>query len=133
MPQVFSADAQTLAQDLTFPNTGQNAVVTTNGLQPPFQTAKAKVSATLIVELDSAETAISLFLVRNPQSEALTIAEMTGGVDATLGSVVLTVAGVDAIPDQRAVSYQLQIEANSAAGNQTVQAGAYIEATLISG
>jgi hypothetical protein len=133
MPQVFSADAQQLANPVNVGPAATVTVLSTNPLQPPFQTAKAKVIAFAFVVLDPTETEVSLELIRNPQSEAVVLGNWSvAAVAGQLNAVPVTVAATDQIPDPRQVSYALVVIAQTNTGdNQVVEA--YIEATLISG
>lgn len=133
MAQLFSADAQASPQDVNVPSSSNARVVSTNPLQVPFQTAKAKVVAVASITPDADETSFTLSLIRNRDSENLLIASMEVIFPASSGNLTFAVAGIDLIPDQRAVSYLLQGGSNSNTGNDVVLAGAYIEATLISG
>lgn len=134
MAQIFSADAQTTKSTVNVPPAAVAVVTQTNPLQPPFQTCKAKVLATFVVEVDPTETQLEAVIIRNPQSEALIISDQTIFFGAAADQQVnFTLAGIDEVPDPRQVTYQLSLASSTNTGNDVVQIGAYIEATLISG
>jgi hypothetical protein len=132
MSQIFSADAQ-LSGSITVPNTALTSIVSTNPLQPPFQTCKAKVLAVIDFVPGADQTTVQYSITRNIDSEAILVAQ--GGIGfaaATFSELPLSVAGIDEIPDPRAVSYTLQIAQVGGTDDGNVNS-AYIEATLISG
>jgi len=133
MPQVFSADAQSNQNAVDFTSSPPVPIIDTNPLQPPFQTCKAKIFAWAVVALDATETEIVLSLIRNPESDNVTVADVAMVVVAgQIPQALVTVAGTDQVPDPRAVSYELQLRGTTNTGNNQSTA-AYIEATLISG
>lgn len=133
MPQLFSADAQANGDSVAITAAGSAAIVSTNPLQPPYQTAKAKIHASWYFLPDADETGCSASIIRNPNSEAVQVALLEFSFTAGTQQLLFTLDGVDEIPDPRAVSYQLVVNAITNTGDDEVAPGAYIEATLISG
>lgn len=133
MSQIFSADAQVSADNTNIAAAGSAPLVATRALQPPYNTSKAKVLAVFTLVPDADETEFDYEIVRNPASENLIVGAGSASFAAGTGTVTIALGAVDLIPDQRAVNYQLNGTATSNTGDDVILAGAYIEATLISG
>lgn len=134
MAQVFSADARTTSGSIP----ANNGVVTsgpqTVPLTPPFENFKAKVLAALLVDVAADNTSVTIVIVRNPASEAVTVA--TAACDFTAAGFTtfpFTVAGIDPVPDGRDVTYVAKVTVAGGAGNGAIAAGSFIEAMLLSG
>jgi hypothetical protein len=132
MSQVFAADAVSNPA-IQNPTGGVEAVLLTgNSLSPPFGNAKAIVIATFTINPAASTTVVTGKLRRNPASENVVIADtvnmtISGGSQGTL-----CVMGSDAIPDGRAVRYQLSCLQVGGSGTGSVYA-VTITTLLISG
>lgn len=134
MAQVFSADAQMNAGSVSLVGGAEETIISTNPLQVPFETAKAKVIAACTLTAGADQIAVELKLYRNFNSEDLLLASQTltnnSGVNGGMSCVI---AAADSIPDGRQVSYTLTVTQVGGADNGAVTAGAFIESMLISG
>lgn len=133
MAQVFSADAQQNNNVVNVPDLTETEIVSTNPLQVPFETAKAKILAVVNMLMGADQTAVTVNLYRNFATENLNIQSFSQNVEAPGGELILMIAAIDPIPNSRQVSYTLTIQQGGGADNGAAQGGAYIEAMLISG
>lgn len=132
MSQVFSGDSVSFVGSTTITTTAETTAVTGNFLNPPFQNAKAMVTASVQLTIGAGTTSLSLRLHRNPNAENQPIMTL-GGNSATAGnSVTLSVTASDIIPDGRPVQYALTVQQAGATGNGTIFYG-NVSALLISG
>lgn len=132
MSQVFAGDAVNNPGPTTVTGTVSTPAVTSNFLNPPFGNAKAFVSGTVSLTSGTGTTAVTIRIVRNPNAENIVVAAITG-VQVTAGNTLqLGIQAADAIPDGRAVQYQVNVQQTLASGNGTINF-ASIGTLLISG
>lgn len=134
MSEIFSADAQVNAADITLTASAVTSGPATNPLQPPYQTSKAKVLALLFITPGADATSLTVTIVRNINAEAVTIATSVIAFAAPGGDIQASIGGVDPLPDPRQASYTVQVaQAGGVPANGKIKAGSYIESTLLSG
>ena len=134
MAQQFQRDAQAAAAAVTVVTTAETAIVTTNFVNAPFGTFKAVGLAVVFFTPGTATTSVQLRIRRNPTGDNTVVANQTIVAGFTVGSLgVVLIAFTDAVPDGRAVQYQVTVTQAAATGNGTAAAGSYIDATLLSG
>ena len=135
MAQVFQSDAQQgPVSDVPIVGTTETAVLRTNPLQPPFQTAKAKVVAIVNIALGSDQTDLDVSIYRNPDDENVLINSMDFSGLVSGSDVMLAVGGVDKIPDPRQVTYLVTVKQAAGTADGNIYGNSqYIEATLLSG
>jgi len=133
MSQQFQADAQLLAAPATITTTTETQGPKTNFLTPPYGSFKAKVVAVVQVVVGTATTSLTVQIRRNPNGENVAINGFAS-IPVTVGQQpVITVAGTDQVNDGRSVQYVATVTQIAATGNGTINAGSYIEATILSG
>ena len=133
MSQIFSADAQQVADGKPLVGTTETVDVSTNPLQPPFNTSKAKVIALVVVVPGADQTSVAANIYRNYSGERLLVGGTDVSVPAAGLSFPIAIGIIDQIPDQRAVSYTLTLQQQGGTDDGSTFGPDYIEATLISG
>ena len=132
MSQVFAADGVSTTVSVVLPTSGSVAVITGNFVNPPFQNAKAVVSANAALTSGSGATNVNLQIRRNPNAENVVVGQ-TGNITVTAAAnYAATVQMTDVIPDARPVQYQLVVSQTGATGPGSVYQ-ACIGVLLISG
>lgn len=133
MAQIFSGDAVTLAADTAgFQNVETNGPVS-NSQSHPFQTAKARLATNVILALGTGVTSVRVRIRRNANNENVVVAD-SGLVNVVASEIVLiSLNGVDAIPDGRDVQYTTTVLPAGATSNIVMKAGSYLETTMLSG
>lgn len=132
MSQVFGGDSVSVTTSATLPQSGETTAVTGNFLNPPFQNAKAMVSATVQLTVPASATGITLRIRRNPNAENV-IVQGSGTLNATATNIVLlSIQGSDPIPDGRPVQYAVTVAPTGASANGNI-GNATISTLLISG
>ena len=80
------------------------------------------------------QTNVTVQIFRNPTAENVLVAEQSVDFAAPIaGAISIPIAGVDALPDPRAVTYILMVQQSGGVDDGDLNGGAYLEATLISG
>src|SRR5215469_62764 len=133
MAQIFSADAQQLASAVTITGTTETTVISTNPLQPPFETAKGVVSAIVPITPGSDATSLTLKLYRNASGEDQLLNTVDVQFGASANDQLLKIMATDSIPDGRACSYTVTVTQAGGTANGSAKVGAVISAMLISG
>ena len=133
MSQQFQADAVSNTTVTTLINGAAIQVALGNFLTPPFGNCKADVRGSCCLQLGSIPTLVTVSLFRNPNAENV---QVSGNVQVTVSVanafMLVNIEGTDAIPDGRAVQYQLKITCQGTGTNgSSVQAA--VSAVLLSG
>ena len=132
MSQVFAADGVSSTASGTTQVSTITTIITGNFVNPPFGNAKTLVSGMVAIIPGTGSTGIYVTLWRNPQAENVSLIPSTL-LSVTAGnSYVITVQGVDIIPDGRPVQYALKVTQAGASVGAT-WGNAAIQALLISG
>ena len=132
MSEVFAADSVNNLAGTTVVTTAETAAVTGNFVSPPYQNAKAIVSAVVSLQTGTGTTTATIRIRRNPNAENVVVG---GPMTLTLsagGIFTLSAQAADPIPDGRSVQYQATVQQASATGNGSTGA-ANISVFLISG
>lgn len=132
MSQVFAGDSVNGPLGFTVTGATPTLVVTGNFLNPPFQNAKAIVTAMLDITAAGSTTSLTLKLIRNPNAEAVSLTNTPSAVLAGGSRGLFSIQSADVIPDGRAVQYALQVTQNAGSGGGTVWYSS-VTALLISG
>lgn len=130
MAQLYSVDARVGANNVALPDGVEVDAVSTVAIPVPYENAKAKVLACGIVTPGALADGFEAELVRNPDSDDLSIAEWNMPFTAGGDSFYFAIAGVDPIPDGRDVVYALRLTSSTDA---SVLLFNYIEVSLLSG
>lgn len=111
----------------------ETEIVRTVSLPLPFQNGKFAVTATFVMASSADATLLSIRIRRNPQAENLQIGTTQTISCAFTTLMQIAISVVDLVPDGRDCLYSVTVTQPAAAANGSVTAGAYIEATAMSG
>lgn len=132
MSQVFSADSVNGPINTSVVTTAETTGATGNFLSPPFQNAKAVVTASIYFQPGTGTTSVSVRLRRNPSAENLAITNYANLAVTAGNLVVLNVQAIDAPIGPGPVQYAVSVQQTGATGNGTIVACG-ITTFLISG
>ena len=131
MAEIFAADSVNNTATTTIATTTETVVVTGNFISPPYGNAKAVIMGTVDIATGTGTVFLTFRIRRNPGAENVVVLQQLDSTPAP-NTALRGFQVADAIPDGRAVQYQVSVQQNAATANGSV-AFANVTVLLISG
>jgi hypothetical protein len=133
MAQQFQKDARVLGTNVTIIAAQETEAVRTASLPMPFGNGKFSVQALLAIVTSADAAVVQVRIRRNPSQENAQVGSTLNLAVGFTAIVNICIGVVDAVPDGRDCQYVVTVQEVAAAANGVITAGAYIEATGLSG
>jgi hypothetical protein len=132
MAELFSSEYGQVVPGGIVVTTTPTTLATTNFQTPPFNTAKAVITANLVFNAGASTTTLAVAIRRNPAGENALVVSLnfscTPGSAQTFAAIM-----ADPISDGRSVQYALVVTQNGATANGSASLGTALKVDLLSG